>query len=199
MASTPSSHVASVVPTLRVSRVLALTRAVIWLVPAAILCVSVVSLYRGLHFVPSGISNRSVDYAVALIGLPFCAIALWTAWNAVRWLLLAAWPARLGIFASERQLILRLGPFGTRVFDAGRLDIRYPYECAGDDDGGFEAFLPEEQQQATLLPRIAHPDARAPLHRTILKFALGDEADVAVGLRPAIERWRALHPPKRDG
>lgn len=177
-----------------VSRSRATTRAVVWLVPAAILGVGAISIYRGVHFVPSGISNRFVDYAIALIALPVPAGALWTAWNALRWLLLALWPARVGVFASDAELTMRLGPFGTAVFEVERLEVRYAYECSGeeDDEAGFEAFIPEDEQHATLLPRITHPKAKAALNRVILRFAQGDEAETARRLRPAIERWRTM-------
>ncbi len=174
-----------------VSRGRALTRALIWAVPAAILGTATVLIYSGLNFVPSGVSNRLVDYSIAVIALPLPATALWTALTAVRWLLLTVWPAQVGIFASPAELVFRLGPFGTTSFDAARLDVRYPFELSGDEEAAvFEAFLPEEQQRETLLPRILHPNSKQPLNQVILRFSSGDEREASRLLRPVIDTWR---------
>ncbi len=186
-----SEH-SSPIAALPVSRTRALTRALVWVAPAAVLTVATLSIYRWLNFVPSGVSNRIVEYSIAAIALPLPAAALWTALNALRWLLFALWPAKLGVFASKTDLTLRLGPFGVRSFDAARLDIRYLFELAGDeDDAGFEGFLPEEQQRETLLPRMVHPNSKQPLHRVILRFSSASELDAARILRPALDHWRA--------
>ncbi len=177
---------------LPVSRTRALTRALVWGVPTVLLSATTALIYRDLHFVPSSVSNRLVEYSVAIIALPMPLAALWTACKALRWLLFAGWPGSLGIVASSSQLRFSLGSFGRMTFDADRLELRYPFELADDeDDASFESFLPEEQQRATLLPRISHPDLRAPLNRTILRFALADEFDAVRILRPMIDRWRA--------
>jgi len=149
-------------------------------------------IYTSLHFVPSGVSNRLVDYSVALISLPIPLTALWSAFKGARWLLLSVWPAPVGVFADERTLTLRLGPFGTRSYDASRMDIRYPFELSQDDEGGgFEAFLPEEEQQMRLLPRILHPGAREPLNRVILRFVQPSEEEAVRSLRPLLDHWRS--------
>jgi hypothetical protein len=38
---------------------------------------------------------------------------------------------------------------------------------------------------------LTHPDAPAPVRRTLLRFVVGDEASIAAALRPVIERWRS--------
>ena len=105
--------------------------------------------------------------------------------------LLGVWPGPVGVFATSKALVLRLGPFRTRSFDVARLDIRYPFELSGDeDDGGFEAFLPEEEQKERFLPRLLHPDAKARINFLVQKFAAGPESEIAKALRPAFDRWR---------
>lgn len=178
--------------TIPVSRSRALFRAAIWGVPAVLLGLASVSIYTRLHFIPSGISNRFVDYAFAMAAAPLPLMGLWTALKSLRWLMLFAWGGAIEIVASPTSIDFRLGSFGRKVFQVTDLDIRYPFELIDDEDeGGFESFLPEEQQRATLLPRIVHPNIKSPLQRTILQFAVGDEAQVAGALRPMIEHWQA--------
>src|SRR3989304_7964287 len=102
---------------LPIARLRAAGRALLWSVPAGLLGVTYFLIYTSLHFVPSGVSNRLVDYSVALISLPIPLTALWSAFKGARWLLLSLWPAPVGVFADERALTLRLGPFGTRSYD----------------------------------------------------------------------------------
>ena len=174
-----------------VSRSRALLRAAIWGVPSVLLGLASFSIYTRLHFIPSGISNRFVDYALALATAPLPLAGLWTAIKALRWLLLFAWAGAIEIVASPTSIDFRLGPFGRKIFQVADLDIRYPFEWIDDEDeGAFESFLPEEQQRATLLPRIVHPHIKSPLQRAILQFAVGDEAEIARALRPMIERWQ---------
>ena len=78
------------------------------------------------------------------------------------------------------------------MYDAVRLDVRYPFELSADTvNGSFEAFLPQEEQIARFLPRLLHPDAREPLNQVILRFAGGREEEIAAAMRPAVEQWRA--------
>lgn len=177
---------------LPVSRGRAFFRAAVWAVPAVILGAAVTIIYGRLDFIPSGVSNRLVDYAVALATSPLLLAALWTATKCVRWLALCLWGSAVEITAAPTTLTFRLGPFGKRTYIVADLDIRYPFELFDEaDEGGFESFLPEEQQRRTLLPRILHPNTGVPLQRTILQFAAGEEADIARTLRPAIDHWRS--------
>jgi len=179
---------------LPVSRGRAASRALVCSVPAILLGITTMLIYGRLNFVPTGVSNRLVDYSIAVIALPVPLIAAWTAFKALRWLLLALWPASVAVVAEVDTLTLRLGPFGTRTYDASTLDVRYPFELSQDaDGGGFEAFLPEEEQRAKLLPRILHLTAREPLHRVILYFVKESEPNIARALRPIVDRWRSGH------
>lgn len=173
------------------SRARAATRAILWAVPALLLGTATIVIYSRLEFIPTAVSNRLVDYAVAVASLPLTLVAVFCALRMLTQLLAVAWPPPLGIEAGEHSLALLLGPFGIKVFPADELDIRYPFELSGDsDDGGFEQFLPEEEQMARLLPRITHPRAKLPINRTILRFVAGDEAQVARLLQPMVARWR---------
>ena len=186
------SHDAGEVVVLPIARSGAAGRALVWSVPAGLLGVTSFLIYTSLHFVPSGVSNRLVDYSVALISLPISLTALWSVLKGARRLLLSLWPAPVGVFADERTLTLRLGPFGTRSYDAARMDIRYPFELSQDDEGGgFEAFLPEEEQRMKLLPRILHSSAREPLNRVILRFVRPSEKAAVRSLRPLLDHWRS--------
>ena len=178
---------------LPVSRSRAFFRALLWGIPAALLSAIAVMIYGGLHFVPSGVSNRVVDYAIALGAGPLLVAALWTALKCLRWSALGLWGGPVEIVAAPTTLTFRLGPFGRRVVNVADLDIRYPFELLDDEDeGGFESFLPEEKQRETLLPRVLQSKSRIPLQESILRFAAGEEADIARALRPAIELWRSF-------
>lgn len=181
--------------TIPVSRSRALFRAVIWGVPAVLSGLVAFSIYGRLHFVPSGISNRFIDYAIAIVALPIPLLGLWTGLKSLGWLMLFAWGSAVEIVATKTTLQFHLGPFAKRTFLIADLDIRYPFQWIDDEDeSAFESFLPEEQQRVTLLPRIVHPTTRTPLQRTILQFAVGDEFQVARALRPMIEQWQAARP-----
>ena len=180
---------------LAVGRSNAVTRGFIWAGAAVLLAVVTVTVYDGLTFTSNGVSSAIVDFSIALIALPIPISTIITTWIAGRWFLLGLWPGSVGICACDDELVLRLGPFGTRRYDAARLDIRYPFELAEDEAGaGFEAFLPEQQQRDQLLPSVTHPRAHEAIDRAILRFAVGSEREIAKALGPVIRRWRAEPP-----
>lgn len=180
--------VVAVVP---VSRTKALTRAFVWSAPALVLGASAVVLFDQVDLRSSAVSNRLVDYCLALTALLPAIASLLFGVAALGRILLALWPATVAIVAEHDALWLRLGPLGSKRYDVARLDIQYPFEIDDDaDEGSFEAFLPEEQQIHTLMPRITHPDSSKPLNRVILAYAGGSERDVVDVLRSAFGRWR---------
>lgn len=180
-----------------VSRVKALTRAMLWGVPGCFLAAAAWLVYERLDFTAPVLANRLVEYCIALAALPLAAASVVCLVGGLRRLLLAVWPAPLGIFAGNNELVMRLGPMGTKRFGADRLEIRYPFELDDDEGGTFEAFLPEDQQVAAYLPRMRHPNARTPVHLLILAFAGETEREVVEKLRPAIDRWRASDRPAK--
>jgi hypothetical protein len=176
---------------LPLSRGRAATRAVLCAVPTLLLGAATFVVYGRLQFFHTAISNRIVDYAVGVAALPLPVLGIVCVLRAARHFLGVVWLSPLGIQADDESLKLHLGPFGNVSYPARELDIRYPFELSGDfDDGGFEQFLPEEEQMARLLPRMTHPRAKLPINRTILRFALGEEAQIAALMRPAIEQWQ---------
>lgn len=182
-----------------VSRLRAWSRALLRAVVAALLAVTTSLAYGRLSFAPTGTNNRIVDYSILVLVLPVALFAVVCTFSSARWLLLACWPGRLGVFASADELILRLGPFGTQRFAAAGLELRYPFELSMDAaDGVFEALLPEEEQLARFLPRIRHPNARDSLDRKILRFSCGTEDRIATTLRPVFDVWRTGDDAKRS-
>ncbi len=180
---------------LPLSRGRAATRAVLWAVPTLLLGAATIVVYRPLQFAPTATSNHIVDYAIAIAALPLPALGVVCAIRAVRHFLAVVWFSRLGVYATEQSLRLQFGPFGTVVYPAKELDIRYPFELSGDfENGGFEQYLPEEEQIDRFLPRIIHPRAKLPINRTILQFVSADEALIASMMRPAIGQWRRPDP-----
>jgi hypothetical protein len=166
-------------------------RGLMWGLPALLLGAASVGIYSGLRFAPSGISSRLVDFSIAVIASPIPLTGLFCFLRAARWLALAFWPGSLGITAAPAELVFRLGPFGSRRYDAARLNVQYPFEMDAEAvESTFEAYLPEEQQMEQFLPHLSHPEAPEPLHRTIFRFAKGSEAELAKTLRPMIDLWR---------
>lgn len=192
--------------TLRVSRVKALTRTVAWSAPAtvcALLSIGIarllVGVYGRLGFATSGMSNRFVAYSLAICMIPIVCAGVVFLFLTLRWFLLAVWPGTLGIFGDDQGLLLRLGSFGTRRLESARLDVKYPFELEEDmAESSVEAFLPEEQQRATLLPRITYPDAAEPINHTILRFVGMMEHDAAAAIRPWVDSWQVRNATRRQ-
>ena len=183
---------------LKISRGAALTRGSLWLVAAGLAGLATYATYSRLSFVPSAISNRLVDYSIAILALPLPVAAIITLIRSLRWIVLALWK-NAGIHANQEGLVFSLGPFGRRHFRASQIDIRYPFELLEDPDyePGVEAFLPEEEQLATLLPRLRYPGYAMNLGEVILKFAGVSEAHIASRLSPLIMQWRSMRQPTR--
>lgn len=148
-------------------------------------------VYQHLSFSTSPLRNGLVEGCIVVVTVPVLAAAIFFGLRAVRWGLLGVWPAPIGIAACHNELVMQLGPFGTQSYDASCLQIRYPYELDDDQDGDeFEAFLPEDVQVATLLPRITHSRESKPLNHRILRFTGASEADLAQVLLPITRAWR---------
>lgn len=170
-----------------VSRMRALSRGAAWGAGALILGVMARAAWERLDFTRTGVHSLLVEGALAVVGLAPAAGAVICAARAFLYLLLGLWTKRIGVFADDEYLTLRLGPFGTMEYPVRELDIRYPFELSGDEDS-FEAFLPKDVQRATMLPRMLRHGEPKPIQQMILRFAAGTEAEVAARMRPWIER-----------
>ena len=192
MGEVSSTNTDRLVVTLPVGRVRALVRGTLWASAALLLAVIAMAIYGGLHFRPTAVSNRLVDYGVAALVLPLPLAALLCGWKALPWLLLSSWPGGMGIVADTRSVIMRLGPFGTQRYDVARLEVSYPYELADSEtDTTFESFLPREQQLDQLLPQMVYAPSKEHIELVILKFVSCSEEEAAKAFRPVIQRWRA--------
>lgn len=165
-------------------------------VPCVIAAGVTIVVYPKLDVSAANSVNRLVACATALVALPAPLTALICGFKFLRYAALWMWPGRVCVFADARVLVFALGPFGTRRFDAARLETQYPFEQleADGEAEGFEAFLPQDEQIARLVPWLSHPEATPStlsIHRTLLRFCAGDEAEIAARLRPAIDAWRS--------
>lgn len=180
----------------RVARGRASLRALLRLGCATILIILIVHKYNQLDFRPSAYSNRIADYGWACILLVAAAVALFLTVTGGRWLLLAAWPARVAVVGTRRALELHLGPMGRLSYDVPRLTVRYLFEAPDQSEPMlYESLLDEREQVAKFLPQITHPASSARLDLLILKFAAAAEPDVAACLRPFIDHCRTVSPP----
>lgn len=179
-----------------VARFRAATRGLLWAAPAALFGVIAVHLVRAWFVAPNALESRLVTLSTVVIALPFPILALICGFVALRWLLLAAWPRRLGVFACRDGLDVRLGPFGRWRFAAQDLTIRYLFELPEEELGeaGFEAYLPEEEQVRRFVPRIEAKTHRRPVNSLFTRFLSADERIIAEALRPAVDYWRSRMP-----
>ena len=174
-----------------VSRTKALIRGVLWSTVAMLAALATYAVFVRLRFVPSGISNRLVDYSLAIIALPLPIAGIIALFRALRWIALSLWRG-IGIQADPSGLVFSLGPFGKRSFVSDRMLVRYPFETLDDPEAGagVEAYLPEEEQVRTLLPRMTYPGCAQQLGDVMLKFAAGDQDEIAAKLAPIALAWR---------
>ncbi len=174
-----------------VGRGRALARSSVWLAPALVHGLLSWHLLSDVRLGEPGGPHTIVELAIIAALVPFGLAGIAMVALGMRWLLLALWPGCVGVTADAHALRLALGPFGNRTYDTDRLEVRYFFELSEDnDEGGFEALLPEQEQIKNFLPRLLHPDAKSPLHRSIMRFADGTESSIAQALRPVIAQWR---------
>lgn len=187
MVETPSKLLA-VVP---VSRTRALTRTLVWFVPAAVCLAASQAIFREIDLSPRGGGGRLVHFAIALASLPLVIAGLVCLCNAFRWILVAIWPAPMGAFGYADRLELRLGPIGTTVVPRSDLRVRYLFELPDEKrSASVEAFLPEEVQIASFLPLLESGSTGQRFNRRILSLCAGEEEQIAAALRPAVALWR---------
>ncbi len=181
---------------IRVSRLKGLTRGAVWLVISFVLGAATYLVFHSVDWSFSAVSSRLVTVSMVFFGLPLAMGALLTAFFGSRWFALAVWPAGIGVHADPLGLQLRLGPFGSSRCDSARIEVRYPFELAEKGgDGGFEAYLPVEEQMDRFLPRIVDRVSGRRLDLVILRFAAGTESEVARQLRGIVAVWRAHRSP----
>lgn len=195
----PDSKSEETLAYLSVSRPAILTRALAWGAPAGLMALAVREIFMRIGFRPSGLPRGPVDFSLCVVLLPLAGAVLFFGGRAISWLLLAFWPAPVGVWATAEALVTRFGPWGRRRYRADELDIRYGFEWPEEQRTEFfEAMLPEEEQLASYLPRIRHPSAVTPVNQTMLRFLGRPEFEVAAAMRSALERWRERNPQDRD-
>ncbi len=169
----------------------ALARGCVELALGLALAMTVVYFVSDLRLVPSGVSNRIGDYAVLAAMVPVSVAALVLVCRGLKWAALCAWPTDVGFGFTRDKLIIRLGPFGSAQYPAGVVSVRYPFEMSADEAAGssFEAFLPEDEQLATLVPLITPPDG-APVRLDLLRYTGRSETELAGALAPLLNGWR---------
>ncbi len=180
----PTSSIELFLP---VARGRMLLRGLVWGAAGLLLGILAREIFSKLDFTRTGVHSRLVEASLAVVALPIAVGAAGCVWHGFRHLLVALWVGELGITLRANSLALRLGPFGSRDYPTGELAIKYPFELSGDEES-FEAFLPDELQRSTMLPRITHPSEKVPISRQILRFAQGTEPQIAQRIRPWVER-----------
>lgn len=109
-----------------------------------------------------------------VLGLSAVALLLFAV-AAVRWLLLALWPGRLGIDLQEDGIGLRAGPFGCMTLDRRRVQV----SVEGDVDLDTLAQLPPD----SVAIELRHPDCPEEIVGRLQRFAGGHAQQVRLGIR----------------
>jgi len=125
------------------------------------------SLLAAMLFALAALLHRSLDWSVlwrtdfasclALGGVFVLTLVLGAvaAWSALRWLLLAMWPAWVGVRVRPHHMLLCFGPFGRFDLDAARIRVAAPPDADEAAPAEFDA------------PRVTHPALRRDLAETI--------------------------------
>jgi len=100
-----------------------------------------------------------------------------------RWLLLAAWPSRMGVEVSPMQLTMRAGPFGTETYAWREIRVAYDEEV---DHALWDVLLDDET-----LPRVRHPSCHEDLVVRIQRLSALQTAELAALLKPYLKRGLA--------
>lgn len=172
-----------------VDRMRAARRGVTFLSPGAGVVVLFGWLISGLDFIPSGVSNRIIEYALACIYLMAALGGVALVWRGLYWLCVASWPRPVCVVADANAIRFELGPMGRQCYDLTRISAVYPFdEPEEGDDDVYEALRDPEKYEAEHLPRMTHPDAVSHLDVMIRHLVTIDEADLARRLKPFVNR-----------
>ena len=187
---TPSEDILAFLP---ISRSRALNRAVLRLIPSALMLLISLNVYSGLNFTPNAVSNRITDYSLLAIVTPLAIASVLIGLNGVRWLITACWFGSLGVVASRGGMTFRVGAMRSPHYPIEDLTIRYLFEMKMDDldeDLIFEALQPPAKQLAEMLPRLTVTGEREPLNNRLLQLCPGSEQQLANILRPFVDHHR---------
>ena len=155
--------------------------------------VSIVALFAwllsGLDFVPSGVSNRIIEYALACIYVMTVLGGLALVWRGLYWVSVASWPRPVCVVVDADAIRFELGPMGRQCYDLARVSAVYPFdEPEEGDDGVYEALRDPEKYAAEHLPKMTHPDAVSNLDVMIRHLVTADETAMVRKLKPIIDR-----------
>ncbi len=126
-------------------------------------------------------SQRAIFIGLGIVYLTLVVLGLILLVPAIRWLVLVAWPARVGIEITPERITMRLGPFGEGVYDW--LRIRMTLEPEVDPE------VLEHMPDDAFVPRMYHPDCEEDMARRIQVFSGLTVEQVTTLLRPYLRRF----------
>ena len=101
----------------------------------------------------------------------------------VRWIMLAAWPGRVGVEISPLHISMRAGPFGKETYAWSEIRVAYDEDM---DPSLWDVLLDDET-----LPCVRHPICEEDLVVRIQRLAALRTADLAALLKPYFKRGLA--------
>lgn len=175
-------------------RTAGLLRIVLMLPAGALLIIVAARGLGGFDFTPSPASSWMVELSWAFVALAGALVGLILSIVGLRWLVYAAWPGRMGLTITEQEMDIALGPFGRRRLDLARMTAVYRFEMEDEEATSTEDFMEPEDEIASTLPTIQHPDYPISLNRILQKYIAGQPHDHRRQLQPLIDFLRPTQP-----
>lgn len=128
-------------------------------------------------------TQRATFLASALLTALLAAAGLVLLVYGVRWIMLAAWPGRVGVDVSPLHISMRAGPFGQETYAWSEIRVAYDEDV---DQALWNVLLDDET-----LPCVRHPACQEDLTVRIQRLAALDAAELAALLKPYFKRGLA--------
>ncbi len=171
-----------------------LLRISVFLPIGGLLLASAWPLFAKLDFTPSAMASMVEQLSWAFLALCATVAGLAFAIVGLRWLLYVLWPGPMGITVRRADVLIALGPFGRRALDRRRLTAQYRFELEDRELLSPEDFMTPEEEIATCLPILRHPEHPDSLNDIINKYIAGTTEQHLRRLKPLIQSLRDSAP-----
>lgn len=128
-------------------------------------------------------TQRATFLATSLLTTLVAAAGLILLVYGTRWIMLAAWPGRIGIDISPLHISMRAGPFGTEAYSWSEIRIAYDEDV---DRAVWDVLLDDET-----LPHVWHPGCQEDLIARIERLTALRTEELAATLKPYLKRGLA--------
>ena len=151
----------------------------LWRLLCAVLVGGIVFVVR-IDWKLMWLTEKASFLALGVVMVCVALAAIGLAVSSVRWLLLAAWPGKLGIEVRPDRILLRLGPFGARTYDWSHLQIEL--------DEAFDQDMIDLMPDDAFVPAIRHVAGGEDVVRIVMRFASVSHEELTRRLRPYVRQ-----------